>query len=470
MRFSHCKMWNEKPILVFMDDTKIILQGTLSDYVAHIEQKAMFLPGVPQNLINRWVELPHLWDSLLDRFKVDTFSKQIDGPLLPHVHASDRRGRPLGDCLNFASQDYLALSYHPAIRQAAIEAIDQFGVHAAGSPALVGNSVPSARLEQVMAAWLGVTDCVLYPTGWAACYGAVRALVRRTDHVVMDELAHASLQEGARAATAHVHVFRHLSLDSLERRLKRLRASDPSGGVLVVTESLYSMDSDVPDLRAHQELAHRYGASLLVDVAHDLGVLGDAHGLGAQETQEMLGRIDVIVGSFSKAFAANGGFVAGRFPGLKLALRFGSGPNTFSTGPSPIQMSVALKGIEMAQSSEGQQRRRQVMRSAQEVRSLLVARGFTVLGQPSAIVPVLMGGVARSRLMARFMVEQGVLVNLVEHPAVSRNASRLRLQLMASHEPAHLQACVDAVSQAATLADAQLQRINAERVGQAPLV
>jgi len=207
-----------------------------------------------------------------------------------------------------------------------------------------------------------------------------------------------------------------------------------------------------------------------VDVAHDLGVLGDAHGLGAQETQEMLGRIDVIVGSFSKAFAANGGFVAGRFPGLKLALRFGSGPNTFSTGPSPIQMSVALKGIEMAQSSEGQQRRRQVMRSAQEVRSLLVARGFTVLGQPSAIVPVLMGGVARSRLMARFMVEQGVLVNLVEHPAVSRNASRLRLQLMASHEPAHLQACVDAVSQAATLADAQLQRINAERVGQAPLV
>ena len=287
--------------------------------------------------------------------------------------------------------------------------------------------------------------------------------MRRSDHVVLDELAHASLQEGARAATGNVHVFRHLSLESLERRLKRVCAADPIGGILVVTESLYSMDSDVPDLLAHQELAHRYGANLLVDVAHDLGVLGRDRGQGALEVQGVLGQIDLIVGSFSKAFAANCGFVARNHPGLKLAMRFGSGPNTFSTAPSPIQASVALKGLEIVQSSEGFASRQRIQDMAMSLRQTLTDMGLHVLGQPSAIVPVLMGGVARSRLTARFMVEEGVLVNLVEHPAVARNTSRLRLQLMASHEPAHLRACAAALGMAVGQADEMLREINVKR-------
>jgi glycine C-acetyltransferase len=453
-----------------MDESKVVLQETLSDFMASLDLMRSSGRVGPVSLVERFRQLPVLWDQMLDRYQVDTFAKQIQSPLLTHVTATDRRGRPLGQCLNFATQDYLSLSYHPAIRRAAIEAVETFGVHAAGSPALVGNCVPSVRLERALSQWLDAAECVLFPTGWGACYGAIKTLVRRTDHVVLDELAHASLQEGARSATANVHPFRHLSLESLERRLKRLRAADPSGGVLVVTESLYSMDSDVPDLAAHQELATRYGANLLVDVAHDLGVLGRHTGLGAMEVQQMLGRIDIVVGSFSKAFAANGGFVASNHPGLKLAMRFGSGPNTFSTGPSPIQTSVALKALEIVQSDEGAQRRARVASSAERLRGMLEAHGLTVLGQPSAIVPVVMGGVARSRLTARFMVEQGVLVNLVEHPAVARNTSRLRLQLMADHEEAHLDACVAAVLASVTHADAELSVINAGREGRTPLV
>jgi glycine C-acetyltransferase len=200
-------------------------------------------------------------------------------------------------------------------------------------------------------------------------------------------------------------------------------------------------------------------------MAHDLGVLGDQTGRGALETQGMLGEVDVIVGSFSKAFAANGGFVATNAPGLKLALRFGAGPLTFSTGLSPIQASVALRSLEITQSTQGRERRRRLMASSLTMRMALSELGFDLLGQPSAIVPVLMGGVARSRLMARFLVEQGVLVNLVEHPAVSRNASRLRLQLMASHEPSHVAECVSAVNRAAQQADALLGEINASRSG-----
>lgn len=424
----------------------------------------------PTLIVDRFRLMPVLWDLVLDRHHLDTFAKQIQGPLLPEVAACDQRGRTLGQCLNFATQDYLALSYHPAIRQAAIDAIEAHGVHAAGSPALIGNHIPSVRLEQVVADWLQCSECVLFPTGWAACFGAVKGLVRRNDHVVMDELAHASLQEGARAATVHVHRFQHLSVASLEERLQQIRETDPSGAILVVTESLYSMDSDVPDLLAHQELARRYGANLLVDVAHDLGVLGDHQGLGALEVQDLLGKIDIVVGSFSKAFAANGGFVASNHPGVRLALRFGSGPNTFSTGPSPIQTSVALKAIEIVRSSEGQARRRQVASLATTWRQVLTDMGLTVLGQPSAMVPVLTGGVARSRLAARFMVEQGALVNLVEHPAVARNASRLRLQLMASHEPHHLMACTQAIGQALAKADASLREINAKRASDAQLI
>jgi glycine C-acetyltransferase len=131
---------------------------------------------------------------------------------------------------------------------------------------------------------------------------------------------------------------------------------------------------------------------------------------------------------------------------------------------------VALCGLQIVQSPEGMARRLRLMKSALAMRAALVEAGFTVLGQPSAIVPVLMGGVARSRLMARFLVEQGVLVNLVEHPAVSRNASRLRLQLMASHEAAHIRTCVAAVQEAARQADALLGDINAGRDQAARLV
>jgi len=453
-----------------MDEGKVVLQETLSDFMASLDLMQAPGQGGPISLVERFQQLPLLWDQMLDLYQVDTFAKQIQSPLLTHVTASDRRGRPLGRCLNFATQDYLALSYHPAIRQAAIDAIENHGVHAAGSPALVGNCVPSVRLERAMSQWLEAAECVLFPTGWGACYGVIKTLVRRTDHVVLDELSHASLQEGARAATPHVHPFRHLNLDSLERRLKRVRATDPSGGILVVTESLYSMDSDVPDLAAHQDLARRYGANLLVDMAHDLGVLGRTTGRGALETQNMLGKVDVVVGSFSKAFAANGGFVASNHPGLKLAMRFGSGPNTFSTGPSPIQASVAFQALQIIQSEEGAQRRACVAAASERLRGLLQSQGLTVLGQPSAIVPVMMGGVAHTRLAARFMVEQGVLVNLVEHPAVARNASRLRLQLMASHEDPHLEECVAAVSAAVTRAGSELQAINAGRQGRAPLV
>jgi glycine C-acetyltransferase len=451
-----------------MDKLNLALQGTLADYVSFMDKTAANRQGhaAPESLLGRLSILPMGWD-MLDEYGLDTFSKQIVGPVLPWAEAKDRRGRPLVQGVNFGSQDYLSLSCHPLIRQAAVQAIEQLGVHVGGSAALMGNSEASVQLEQALSQWLELKDCALFPTGWAAGYGAIRALVRDRDHVVIDRLAHACLQDGARSATRNVHVFDHLSVEALERQLSEVRASHPSAGILVVTESLFSMDSDVPDLQAHQALAHRFNATLLVDVAHDLGSMGP-QGLGAIQAQGMLGKIDVVMGAFSKTFASNGGFVASNEPGLKLAIRFGCGPHTFSNALSPVQARVVLKSIEIIQSPEGAERRRRLHANAVELRSQLTAMGCNVIGVPSAVVPVLMGGTARCRMISRFMLAGGAIANAVEYPAVPRDAARLRLQVMADHSQADIETFVSVLGVAIAEAEAMLAQLHADNDGCLP--
>src|SRR5687767_14775898 len=144
--------------------------------------------------------------------------------------------------LNFASQDYLSLASHPNIRAAAVEAIERYGVHSGGAPVLAGAIDLSDKLEEIIGSHLKMPHVLLCPTGWAAGYGAVRGLVRDTDHVVIDQLAHNCLQEGAAAATRFHHSFRHLDLNHARIKLAAIRARDPHNGILVVTEGLFSMD------------------------------------------------------------------------------------------------------------------------------------------------------------------------------------------------------------------------------------
>src|SRR6201995_3852215 len=210
--------------------------------------------------------------------------------------------------VNFASQDYLSLSSHPAVKATAKETIDRCGVHSAGSPALVGNTSHSVELERKIADFLKMEEVVLYPTGWAAGFGVIKGLVRSADHVVMDMLSHSCLQEGANAATTNIHLFRHLDNGYCRDILTKIRAKDKENGILVVTEGLFSMDSDTPDLATLQALCDEFNATLVVDVAHDLGNLGD-DGRGHIVIQNMLGKVDIVMGSFSKTFASHGGVV-----------------------------------------------------------------------------------------------------------------------------------------------------------------
>jgi 7-keto-8-aminopelargonate synthetase-like enzyme len=339
--------------------------------------------------------------------------------------------------VNFASQDYLSLSSHPVIKATALEAVREFGVHSAGSPALVGNTRHSIALERKIADFLNMPEAILFPTGWAAGYGAIRGLVRSADHIVIDALAHTCLQEGANAATRNIYMHRHLDLDHCRHWLNTIRAKDAENGIMVVTEGLFSMDSDTPDLAALQELCHEYGATLLVDVAHDLGALGE-DGRGHIGIQKMLGKVDLVMGSFSKTFASNGGFVACRTRAIKEYLRFYSPPATFSNALSQVQAAVVLKAFEIVDSAEGVSLRSQLMGNILNLRMTLRAGGMDFYGDPSAIVAVKTGAEGLARLVSRRLPELGLLANLVEYPAVGKGAARFRMQVMARHTPQNI--------------------------------
>lgn len=301
----------------------------------------------------------------------------------------------------------------------------------------MGNTSVSVELEKTLAQFLSVNDCTLFPTGWGAGYGTIKTLVTASDHVVIDMLAHACLQEGARSATANIHIFPHVSSDAVERRLRRIRSTEPTCGILVVTETVFSMDSDVPDIERLVDICRTYDAILMVDVAHDLGAIGP-NGRGYLELQQMVGKVDLVMGSFSKTFASNGGFVATQHPALKLALRYNCGPLTFTNALSPIQASVISASLNVIQSDEGRLLRERLMSNILYMRQRLVESGFQILGEPSAIVPVMLGGNALSRLMTRFVLESGVLVNMVEYPAVAKHKCRWRIQMMTEHTNAHI--------------------------------
>ncbi|SOJ56629.1 2-amino-3-ketobutyrate coenzyme A ligase [Mycobacterium simulans] len=349
------------------------------------------------------------------------------------------------DGVNFASQDYLSLSGHPEIKAAAREAIEDYGVHSAGSPALVGNTSVSIALERRIADFLDTEFVSLFPTGWAAGFGVIKGLVRPNDHIVIDALAHTCLQEGAQAATRNIHLFGHNDLAAARDKLTTIRAMDAHNGIMVVTEALFSMNSDTPDIAALQELAHEFDATLVVDVAHDLGAMGPG-GQGHLGLQAMVGNVDLVMGSFSKTFASNGGFVAAKHRAVTEYLRFYASPNTFSNALSPIQAAIVLKAFDIVESPEGDRLRQTLMENIQLLRGHLHTAGFEIYGAPSPIVCVKMGTESIARLVSRHLYAQELVANLIEYPAVAKGHARFRLQVMANRTDADILTAVRGIA------------------------
>lgn len=361
--------------------------------------------------------------------------------------------------INFSSQDYLGLAQDERMQEAVLRGMKDFGVHSAGSPAFCGSTEALRSLERKIAATLGADKVIVYPTGWAAGYGVPVALIRSDDLILMDALSHNCIQEGARASGGELIKFKHNDLDELERHLVNGRAANASRGIFVLTESLYSMDSDSPNLGQLLDLCEQYEAISILDVAHDFGSLG-RNGRGLLDS--IPGRMpDVVLGSFSKTFAANGGFAAAK-PAAATYLRYFSPTNLFSNAISPMQTYVASRAFDIAFSLEGDELRRKLMSRILALREAMTRNGLLVHGDPSPICPVFVGDEALARVTSKHVSAMGLAANLVEFPAVPRGKARFRFQLMANHEICDCERAADVMKAAREVAEAELSEFRAK--------
>lgn len=347
--------------------------------------------------------------------------------------------------VNLTMVDYLGLSQDARLKAAAIEAIETFGLHLPSSGPLMGNTEMSYDLERSVARLFGRQDAFLLPTGWAAGFGAVSGVVRPGDYVLMDELSHQCLQQGAYASTANVSVFRHLDNDHLESQLAELRAKDPSSAILIITEGLFSMDGDTPNLREVVALARRFGAQTLVDIAHDFGCTGPS-GTGTLGAQEVMNDIDIVVGSFSKSFGTNGGFISSRTLSMQWAQLCFAGPYTFSTAISPVQVAAAAAALQIVTGPEGDVIRATLRERVAHARDAAARRGLTVIGATSPIVPVLIGREQHSRLAGMYSFRRGLIATCLEFPVVQRGTARYRLSMSPRLSHAQIDTAMDIVA------------------------
>ena len=380
---------------------------------------------------------------------IDQRSELSTWPYARTLHARPSNETTLGSQndrrvsgINFGSTDYLNLSIHPDVLSAAKDAIDRYGFHAGASPMLQGNTIPGRMLERAVGEALRMEHVLLFPTGWAAGFGTITGLVRPTDTIVIDQLAHACLMQGARAATQNVYLFRHNDADALRNRLAKLRAKDNENGIMVVSEGLFSMDSDWPELEALQRVCREFNAVLMVDVAHDFGSMGP-QGTGQVGVQGLLGKIDIVMGSFSKTLGTNGGFVATNEPAVRQFLGIFGGSHMYSNGLSPIQSAVAVESMRIIRSEEGAALRERAMDNIIRLRTGFEMRGIECLGMPSNVVPVMCGDETVAKFTGRLLEENGLIANLVEYPAVPRERARFRFQVMPSHTNAQIDRAVE---------------------------
>ena len=376
----------------------------------------------------RWFALLR-WGAEQDLY---TYQQALDGRSGPRVQV---RGRSL---IMLSSYDYLGLIGHPTIEAAAVEAIRTFGTGTGGVRLLTGTLALHERLEHELAAFKGTSAALTFGSGYAANLAAVRSLFGPGDRVLADALAHRSLLDACLLAHVPVQRFRHNDVAALERELRDGVAGQRT---LIVVEGVYSMEGDVCPLPDVVELRNRYGAFLLVDEAHSLGVLG-ATGRGAHEHWGLPPDcVDIWTGSLSKAMASSGGFIAGS-RALITFLQHEAAPFIFSAALSPAAAGAVRAALQVLTAEP--ERLRRMSGNAAALRRGLRRVGYRVGDGPAPIVPVVVGEDLEAYILSRRLLDHGVLATAVVHPAVPRRAARLRLCATAAQTEADILAAVDA--------------------------
>ncbi len=335
------------------------------------------------------------------------------------------------------SNNYLGLTHHPKVLEAAGDALRRYGSGCTGSRFLNGTLDLHHRLERALADFLGKEDCIVFSTGYSANLGMISGLVGRGDCVFLDKLDHACIVDGAKLSYGETLRFNHGDLAGLRRQLDRRNGNK---GSLVVVDGVYSMEGDIADLPELTKICQRYGAALAVDDAHSLGVLGP-HGDGTAAHFGLQSEVDIIAGTFSKSLASVGGFVAAS-ERVTNYLRHHSRPFIFTASLPPSNTAGVLAALEVLQSEPG--RRAQLWENTRRLQEGLRSLGFDIGPTETPIVPVLIGQLETTLLMWRKVFEAGVFTNPVVPPAVPASQGRLRTSLMSTHTPDQIDQALEA--------------------------
>jgi 8-amino-7-oxononanoate synthase len=344
-------------------------------------------------------------------------------------------GRPL---LNFSSNDYLGLANHPALREAAWEEWERGGFGAGSSRLVCGTLAAHERLEAAIAAFKRTESALTFSSGYAAALGAIPALCSKDDVLILDKLCHACLVDAARLSGAHMRVFPHNDLNKLESHLSWAAKSHPGRRVLVLAESVYSMDGDLAPLRGIVELKDRFGAWLFLDEAHGIGVIGK-NGRGLAEAEGLADRVEIQMGTLGKALGAHGAYIAGSRLLREFLVNRARSFIYSTASPAPVA-AAAEKAFEILAAPEGAQL---VASLWSNLRSFCAARNTP---EPaSAIVPVIIGDEASAMSASAGLLEAGFLVPAIRYPTVAKGTARLRITLSAAHTEADVLALARAL-------------------------
>jgi len=351
--------------------------------------------------------------------------RRVDSPQGPRIRIGGR------ELINFSSNDYLGLANHPALKEAAVRAVKDFGAGAGASRLICGSLAPFHELEETLAAFKGTEAALTFSTGYATAIGVITALLGKDDIIIVEKLVHACIVDAAKLSGAKFRVFAHNDLNDLEDILKwtnqNPRTQNPDARALIVTESVFSMDGDCAPLREIVALKEKHGAWLMVDEAHATGLYG-ANRRGLAEELDVSDRIEIQMGTLGKALGASGGYICGSRALIDFLVNRARS-FIFSTAPVPAAAVAARAGIEIVQSPEGKTLNGQLWTRVAELNSALRTPHSA---HPAAIIPLIIGDEAKAVAAATKLREQNIFVSAIRYPTVARGAARLRVTLTAT--------------------------------------
>jgi 8-amino-7-oxononanoate synthase len=365
---------------------------------------------------------------------LDRHLREISSAQGPEIEIGGRR------FINFSSNDYLGLANDPRLRKAATAAVDEFGVGTGASRLITGTQSPHLALERALAKWKATEAALCFSSGYAAALGTIPALVTKNDVVLLDKLCHASLIDGAKLSGAVLRVFPHNHVEKLESHLEWARREHSGKRVLIISESVFSMDGDRAALRDIIELKKRSAALLMLDEAHAVGVIGQ-NGRGLAAAENVNDDVDVQMGTLSKALGTSGGYICGSRTLIEWLINRARS-FIYSTAPPPAIATAALAAVEFLASPEGEERRLLLWERIRLMQELLPRAGFAEdqSGARSAIFPWIVGDEKAALHLAGALQSEGFLVPAIRYPTVAKGAARLRITVTAGHEAAQIRA------------------------------